>query len=106
MKKLFAWLKQTFSTGAGKIVLDVAANTTISKGGELLEQSLIKFNQTHPVMCKQLVASLYIFVDTSLEDLADKTDTKYDDNGVDEVKKELEEFAAANGFELTNLDAD
>lgn len=106
MKKFFAFIKGIFSSGTGKIVLDVGASTATAKLGEVLEKGLIDFYAKKPLACKQLVSSLYVFADTSLEDLADKTETKYDDNAVDEVKKEMEEFAAAHGFELSNLDAD
>ena len=106
MKKVFAFFQQLFGSGTGKIILDVAASTATAKGGELLEQGLNDFYIKHPVACKQLVASLYIFVDTSLEDLALKSGNTYDDTAVDTIKGELEQFAAAKGFDLSNLDAD
>lgn len=106
MKKIFAFFKQLFGSGTGKIIIDVAASTATTKGGELLEQGLNDFFLKHPTACKQLVASLYIFIDTSVEDLAKKSQNTYDDNAVDMLKKELQEFAAAHQFELSNLDAD
>lgn len=105
MKKLFAFLHGLFSSGTGKIIIDVAANTAISKGGDLLEEGLNDFYAKSPQSCSAMVASLYVWVDTSLEDLAAKSGTDYDDKAVDAVKAELEKFAAAKGFALTNLDA-
>lgn len=106
MKKVFAFFQQLFGSGTGKIILDVAASTATTKGGELLEQGLNDFFIKHPLACKQLVSSLYIFVDTSLEDLAVRSGNTYDDTAVDRIKQELEQFAAAKQFELSNIDAD
>lgn len=106
MKKVFAFFHQFFSGGTGQIVLDVAANTAISQGGNLLEQALEDFYAKKPKECAAMVASMYVWIDTSLEDLAAKSNTIYDDKAVDEIKADFEAFAKRHGFVLSNLDND
>lgn len=98
MKKVWTFL-QTY-------VLGFVAGPVIDKGGDFLEKTLEDYYAKHPKACASLVAGLYPFIDTAVEDLATKTDTPYDDTAVDEAKIELEEFATRHGFVLTNLDTD
>lgn len=52
------------------------------------------------------IASAYPQIDTRAEALAAKTPTPIDDEVVKKVKAAMEEVAAANGFTLSNVDAD
>lgn len=85
-------------------VLGMFGKSAINEGGDFIEKSLEKFHVTHPKTAEAMVASMYVWIDTVVEDLAAKTKTPYDDLGVDEAKQELEEFASRHGFELSNLD--
>jgi len=97
MQKIWEFIKSWF--------INIGADSAIESGGDLIEEALEKFYITHPQTCISMVSSLYIWVDTAVEDLAAKSNTKIDDNAVDEAKEELEEFANRHGFQLTNLDA-
>lgn len=102
MKKVWEYIKSIFVKASEGIAADIA----IDQAGNLMEESLNKFYEKHPKTCAALVASMYVWIDTSVEELADKSKTTIDDKAVDEAKKELEAFALAKGFTLTNLDAD
>jgi hypothetical protein len=97
MKKVWTFL-QTY-------VLGFVAKPLIDTGGDFLEKTLEDYYVKHPVACASLVAGLYPFIDSAVEDLAAKTKTPYDDSAVDAAKLELEEFAARHGFTLPNIDA-
>lgn len=68
--------------------------------------ALVKFKEKSEEAAKLAVVELYPLVDTLLEDLVAKTETKVDDATVDGIMEALEEYAALNGFELQNLDED
>lgn len=70
-----------------------------------MEEALESYAVKNPAAASALVTSLYAWVDTELEELAAKSKTDVDDLSVDEVKAELEEFAARHGLTLQNLDA-
>lgn len=96
MKKLFKFLGRLFGAVKGP---------AIQQGGDFLEEALEAYAVKKPQQAAALVTSLHAFVDTELEDLALKSKTDIDDLSVDEVKGELEEFAARHGLTLQNLDA-
>ena len=98
MKKVWEFLK---NYGLG-----IVASPLIDKGGDFLEKTLETYYAKNPKACASLVAGLYPFIDTVVEDAAEKTDTPHDDKAVDGAKKELEEFASRHNFVLTNLDND
>lgn len=98
LKKFWTFLK-TFGFG-------IVEKEVLDKGSDFLHKTLEDYYAKKPKACAALVSSAYVWVDTVVEDLAQKTETKYDDDAVAEVKKELEAFAADKGFELTNLDND
>jgi hypothetical protein len=98
MKKVWEIIKTWF--------VEFGADVAIDKGGDFLEEALNKFYVKSPKMCAAMVSSMYVWVDTIVEDLAATTNTEIDDDGVDEVKEQFEKFAFAKGFTLTNLDAD
>lgn len=106
MKKIFAFFHQLINSTGGQIVLSAGASVAINQGGQLLHDALEDFYAKKPKEASALVASLYVWADTSLEDLVKKSKTTVDDQAVLAVKKELEEFAAAHGFTLSNVDAD
>jgi hypothetical protein len=97
MKKVIAFFAGLFAIGEA---------TILNEGGDLLEKSLDDYASKHPNECNQLVAGLYPFIDVAVENAAAKTKTKYDDDAVAEIKKELEAFASKHGFTLPNLDQD
>lgn len=84
----------------------IGADILIDQGGNIAKEGLDIFYAKNPKACSALVTSLYVWIDTVLEELADKSGTKLDDKAIDEAKKELEAFAAEKGFTLTNLDND
>lgn len=86
--------------------LGFVANPAIEELGAFGQKALENYYAKNPKACAAMVAGLYPFVDTIVEDLTKKTDTPYDDKVVAEIKQELEEFAALKGFTLTNLDND
>ena len=96
MKKLLKFLGRLFGAVKGP---------AIEKGGDFMEEALENYAVKNPIAASALVSSLYLWVDTELEDLALKSKTDMDDLSVDEVKGELEEFAARHGLTLQNLDA-
>lgn len=98
MKKIWDFIKVWFGS--------FGADMLTTQGGELLKDSLEKFYEKHPKTCAAMVASMYVWIDTAMEDLAAKSKTDIDDKAVDEAKEELEAFAAAKGFTITNLDED
>lgn len=102
MKKFIAFIKRVFSGPVAEIGIGIG----IDQLGDLGLEALEKFHEKHPVACKAMVSSMYVWIDTIVEDMADKSPGKLDDKAVDEAKKELEAFATKYGFELTNLDAD
>jgi len=96
MKKIFEFFGQLLG-----VVKGPAIHKVVDKGGALLEAFAIK----NPTVCSALVSSLYVFFDTAVEDAAVKSKTDVDDIAVDDVKAELEAFAARHGLTLQNLDA-
>lgn len=88
-----------------KWVLGFVEKPVLQEEGIFLEEALTKFYDKSPAGCKAMVNGLYGFVDTVVEDMAIKTETKYDDDEVAEVKKDLEFFAKEKGFAIANLDA-
>lgn len=98
MNKIWDFIKNWF--------VSFGADSAIEKGGDLIEQSLEKFYASHPQTCIAMVSSLYIWIDTVVEDLAAKSKTPLDDDAIDEAKEELEEFANRHQFVLSNLDSD
>lgn len=54
----------------------------------------------------EILAVLYVPVDTELEPLANATKTNLDDLGVDALKGAIETVAAEDSFTLPNLDND
>ena len=65
-----------------------------------------EFWDRNPDDAKLTAITLYPVVDTKLENLVEKTETKLDDAGVIGIKKGLEQFAGGHGIELPNLDDD
>jgi hypothetical protein len=98
MKKLWEAIKGIFG--------GIGADLLIDKGGDIVQEGLNDFYGKNPKACSAMVSSMHVWLDTSIEDLAAKSKTKLDDKAVKEAKTELEAFAAAKGFTLTNLDAD
>jgi len=55
---------------------------------------------------KNICATLYVPIDTELERLTTESKNKIDDAVVGALKASIEAVAAADGFELPNLDND
>ncbi len=87
-------------------IVSIAANPAISEAGHFLDSTLEKYYENNPKACAALVAGLYPFIDTIVEDHAAQTKNTIDDRLVAEIKKELEAFAAKHEFSLTNVDGD
>lgn len=85
MKKIWSVVKTFF--------LGIGANSLINEGGDFLDTALDNFYKEDPVACVALVKSVYAFV-PFLQRLTAKTETPLDDKAVEEIKAELEEFAA------------
>jgi CRISPR/Cas system-associated protein Csm6 len=97
MKKVFEFLGKLLGVAKGPII-----ERTIDSLGESLES----FAAKKPEAAAALVSSLYVWIDTEVENLAAKSKTDWDDKAVDEAKAELEAFAVRHNLTLTNLDAD
>lgn len=101
MKKIFEFIKKIFSGAVGQ----VAGGIAIEQLGQVGEEALEKFYVTNPKACAAMVSSMYVWIDTIVEDITTKSKGNIDDKAVNEAKEELEEFATRHSFELTNLDA-
>jgi hypothetical protein len=97
MKKLFAWIKALINP-------EKLADMAIDELGDFGEQSVEKMYAVKPKTATALVQSLYSWIPFAAEAAA-KTDTKIDDHAVDEVRKEVEVFAAKFNIDLVDLDA-
>ena len=86
--------------------LETLLAMAISVGKPVIVSFGQKWIDTSGDQAKADIASIYPQIDTRVEALAAKTDTKVDDNAVKAVKEACEELAAANGFTLSNVDAD
>lgn len=93
-KKLFDWIKSLVSSDT---IEDIAIEKIISLANDGLE----KFYAKDPVKATALVQSVYAWIPT-LAELAADTKPDLDDKGVEAVKKEIEEFAAAHGIDLVD----
>lgn len=98
MKKIWDFIK-TWVIGA-------AEQPVLNQEEKFIEEFLEKSHAKNPKATTMVVSGLYMLVDTVGEDLVARTDNKYDDNQVALIKKELEEFAALKGIQLTNADND
>jgi hypothetical protein len=105
-KKIGEFLKKLLGSQAGEVIGEAVEAPALHKLDDILDQSLEHFYEKNPKACALLVTSFYPFVDTVVEDLAAKTNTKYDDDAVATIKKEIEDFAASKNIALSNLDAD
>ena len=65
-----------------------------------------EFYKINPEDAELTAVSLYPVIDTKLEPLAEKTETKLDDAGVVGMMRGMEEFADSKGIDLPNLDDD
>lgn len=97
MKKVFEFLGKLFGVAKRPVV-----ERTIDSLGESLES----FAQKKPQAAAALASSLYVWLDTEVEDVAKKSKTDIDDIAVEQAKKEIEEFAERHGLTLQNLDQD
>jgi hypothetical protein len=97
MKKVFQFI--------GKL-LGVAKGPMIEKTIDSLGDSLESFASKKPEAAAALASSLYVWIDTEVENAADKSKNDWDDKAVDEAKAELEAFATRHGLTLQNLDQD
>lgn len=87
-------------------IVSIAANPVISEAGHFLDTTLEKYYENNPKAAAALVAGLYPFIDTIVEDYAAQTSNTLDDKLVAEIKRELQEFAAKHEIELSNVDGD
>lgn len=85
-------------------LLGLVANHGIDLVSDNVELLLEKFYQKKPLQAAALASSLYIWIDTVVEDYAETTNTEIDDKAVDEFKEDIEKFAALHNITLTNLD--
>lgn len=97
MKKVIQFLGKLFGVAKGPLI-----EQTIDTLGEKLEE----FAAKQPKAAEALASSLYVWLDTTLEDAALRSKTDLDDTAVDEAKEEIEQFAARHGLTLQNLDED
>lgn len=98
MQKVWAFIQ--------KWILGAVEGPVLNAEQKFLDEALEKFAASNPSACNALVAGLYPFIDTVVENMAKQTATTYDDDEVALVKKELEDFATRHGFTLSNLDND
>lgn len=96
MKKVLQFLGKLFGVAKGPLI-----EKTIDSLGESLES----FAAKKPAAAAALVSSLYVWIDTEVEDAASRSKVDYDDIAVDEAKDELEQFALRHNLTLQNLDA-
>lgn len=96
MKKVFQFFGKLFGVAKGPII-----ERTIDSLGESLES----FAAKKPEAAAALVSSLYVWLDTEVEEAAIRSKTDLDNIAVKEAKDELEQFAARHGLVLQNLDA-
>lgn len=89
-----------------QFIIGLAAKPVLNEAGDFLHKALENYYAKNPKACAAMVAGLYPFIDTVVEDYAKSTSNEYDDMAVAEIKKDLEAFAAEKGFSLTNLDTD
>jgi hypothetical protein len=89
-----------------KGVLDVIAPVVELIVTQAVKLAFEEFYKNNPDDAELTVVSLYPVIDTKLEPLAEKTDTKLDDAGVRGLKQGIEAFAGGHGIELPNLDND
>lgn len=86
--------------------VNLVSGPVINEASEQFETILEKFWEKKPQTAAALANSLYVWIDTFVEDYAGTTENKIDDKAVDEFKEAIENFCTKHQIPLSNLDND
>lgn len=86
--------------------INLVSGPVINEAAEQFETILEKFYEKQPQTCAALCNSLYVWIDTFVEDFAETTANAIDDKAVDEFKEAIESFCTKHSIPLSNLDKD
>lgn len=85
--------------------INLVSGPVLNEASEQFETILDKFYEKKPATAAALANSLYVWIDTFVEDYAETTGNTVDDKAVDEFKEAIENFCEKHSIPLSNLDA-